>query len=108
MSVDVVKKTNSDDNEVWRPVLEYEYAVGGKTYRGRRVRFGIPGSLVWLDPADPLFRGLHRGTHLDIRYSPLQPSLSVVQTKLSPFVYITLAAACASGWLGYSLLNIAP
>jgi hypothetical protein len=42
VSVTILKKRSSDDEEVWRPVIRYSYSVGGKALYGTRIRFGVP------------------------------------------------------------------
>jgi len=104
VSVATKKKQNGDDEEAWRLVVRYSYSVGGKNYRGTRIRFGVPNALLWLNPSHPSFRQLHRGASVDVHHSPRWPSFSALQTGVSPFVLITIAAAAALAWLGYSAL----
>jgi hypothetical protein len=105
VSVTIKKKRNGDDEEAWCPMVRYSYSVGGKKYRGTRIRFGVPKGLLWLDPSHPSFRQLRRRARVDVYYSPLWPSFSALQTGVSPFVLITLAAVGALAWFGYSALT---
>jgi len=105
VSVTIRKKRNGDDEEAWCPMVRYSYSVGGKKYRGTRIRFGVPKGLLWLDPSHPSFRQLRDGARVDVHHSPLWPAFSAVQTGASPFVLITLAAAGALAWFGYSALT---
>src|SRR6185295_9262314 len=43
--------TNSEGDRIWRLDVEYAYGVNGKTFRGKRVRFGLPLRAASDDPA---------------------------------------------------------
>jgi hypothetical protein len=102
----IVKKYDGEGREVWRHDLEYSYSANGRAYNGRRVRFGIPNSLLWLEPSDPSFRLFRTRAHVVVRHSPLFPSISALQQGVSPFVLISLTAAAFLAWIGFCLLTL--
>jgi hypothetical protein len=102
----VVKKRNSKAREVWRHELQYSYSVAGEAYRGSRVRFGVPNAFLWLAPSDPSFQRFRRGARVAVHHSPSRPSVSALQTGVSPFAYLTLACGGVSAWMGFRLLTL--
>jgi len=100
LTTKLVRKRNSEGDEVLRQDLEYSYSVQGRTYRKTRVRFGIPRSLKYSDSQ----RGYRRGEHVDVYYSPSQPSVSALQRGSSPFALITLGGGGVLVWIGFRLL----
>jgi len=102
----VVKKYNSHGQEVWRHDLEYSYSANGREYNGRRVRFGIPTSLLWFEPSDPSFRLFRTKARVAVHHSPRQPSISTLQTGVSPFVFVSFAAGAFLAWIAFRLLTL--
>lgn len=93
----VLKKLNSEGDEVSRSELEYSYSVNGKTYRGTRVRFGALGMFAWSANAA---RALQRGDEVSVFHSPSRPSVSALQRGVSPFVMLPLAVGIGLLWAG--------
>jgi len=102
----IVKKNNAKGVEVWRHELEYSYSVESASYCGTRLRFGIPGSLLWLSPSDPSFRQYRSGATVVVIHSPSRPSVSALQRGYSPFVFLTLIAGGVIAWMGVGLLPL--
>ena len=105
-AAEVVKKYNSRGREVWRQKIEYSYSVGADVYRGTRIQFGIPNSLLWNAPAHPSFRLFRRKEAVDVFYSPSRPSIAALQRGYSTFVFVTLAAGAPLVWMGVRLLTL--
>ena len=101
----VVKKHNAKGMEVWRHELEYSYTVEGASYRGTRIRFGVPASLLWLNPKDPSFQQFRPGATVAVIHNPSRPSVSTLQPGYSPFAFLTLAAGGVAAWVGVWLLT---
>ena len=99
-AVKTVKSLNSDADEISRQELEYSYSVGRQSFRGTRVRFGVPRALAW-SQSGPAYR---RGDSVVVRHSPSRPAISALQTGFSPFALLTLAAGGAIVWMGVRLL----
>lgn len=97
----VVKKRDSEGDEVSRQDLEYSYSVGGRTFRSTRLRFGIPRTLMWTSDSRPAYR---RGEHVDVVYSPSRPSVSALTRGGSPFALVTLGIGGVIVWFGVWLL----
>src|SRR5215210_5082325 len=55
-TVTLETKLNSEADQVSRQRVEYSYLVGAKTYRGARIRFGLPRILQW-SQRTPFSRG---------------------------------------------------
>ena len=102
----VVKKHNSKGIEVWRHEIEYSYPVEGTRYRGTRLRFGIPASLLWLNPSDPSFQEFRSGATVAVIHSSSRPSVSALQRGYSPFAFLTLVAGGVIAWMGVWLLTL--
>jgi hypothetical protein len=102
----IAKKFNARAREVWRHDLEYSYAVHGKAYRGVRVQFGIPKSLLWFEPSDPSFQQYRRGARVAVYHSPSRPSVCALRPGVSPFAAITIAAGVVFAWMGFRLLTL--
>lgn len=93
-TVTTEKKLNSEGDEVSRQRVVYSYCVGAKTYRGARVRFGLPRTLQWsLSPAT--FRD---GDSVAVIHNPSRPEISTLQRGFSPFVLFALLAASLIVW----------
>jgi len=102
----VVKKHNSKGIEVWRHEIEYSYSVEGASYRGTRLRFGIPASLLWLNPSDPSFQQFRSGATVAVIHDPSRPSVSALQPGYSPFALLTLVAGGVIAVVGVWLLTL--
>ena len=102
----IVKKFNREGREVWRHDLEYSYSANGHEYNGRRVRFGIPNSLLWLEPSDPSFRLFRAKARVAVHHSPLLPSISTLKHGVSPFVFVSFTAGALLAWMGFQLLTL--
>ena len=100
----VIKKLNSDADEVVRQELVYSYSVDDKTYRATRVRFGVPRIFSWSALPRDLLRS---GESVDVYHSPSRPSISALQRGVSPFVLLALAAGGIGVWIGISLILLA-
>jgi hypothetical protein len=100
LTTKLVKKRNSEGDEVSHQDLEYSYSVHGRTYRKTRVRFGIPRSMMYSNSQ----HGYRRGEHVDVYYSPARPSVSALQRGSSPFALITLGGGGFLVWIGFRLL----
>ncbi len=98
----VVTSRNSEGDDVTWQELEYAYPAGGRTYRGKRVRFGLPRRLATPEEPSRLFR---RGESVSVYYSASRPSVSALRRGLSPFVWITLSAGGLVAWVGIWLLG---
>jgi Protein of unknown function (DUF3592) len=97
----LVKSRSSEGDEISRQDLEYSYSVRGRTYRKKRIRFGIPRSLLWSSDSQ---RGYRRGEHVDVYYSPSRPTVSALQRGSSPFALIALGGGAVLVWIGVRLL----
>lgn len=97
----VIKKLNSDADEVVRQELVYSYSVDGKTYRATRVRFGIPRVFSWSGSPSRLLRP---GESVVVYHSPANPSISALRHGVSPFVLLELAAGGIGVWAGITLI----
>ena len=86
-------KLDSEGDEVSRQDVEYAYRVGGKTYRGTRIRFGLPRMFQWSLPTN--FR--HK-ENVDVIHDPARPEISTLQPGFSLFVVFTLAVGCLIFW----------
>ncbi len=95
----VVTSRNSEGDEVTWQELEYSYSVGGRSYRGTRMRIGLPRRLA--SSGQPLHR---RGQSVAVYHSPSRPALSVLRPGWSPFVIIPMTSGAAVAWLGIRLL----
>lgn len=97
----VVRSRNSEGDEMARQELEYTYSVGGRRYRGTRVRFGLPRRLSSTNQPSPLFR---RGERVAVFHSSSRPAVSVLTRGVSPFVLIPLISGGAVVLAGIRLL----
>jgi hypothetical protein len=62
----------------WIVVADYGYEVEGTTYRGSRIRFGYTGHVTQSAAEDYAWSFLI-GQPIEVRYSPDNPSYSVLQ-----------------------------
>jgi hypothetical protein len=99
----VVRKLDSDDQEVWRETLRYAYSVAGTPYRGRRRRFGVPAALDWNDAGQSPLR---RGDRVAVIYHPSRPAVSALHRGVSPFAVLPMLAGGLLTWLGIRLLGL--
>jgi uncharacterized protein DUF3592 len=99
-AVTMETKLNGEGEEVSRQRVEYSYVVGGTTYRGARIRFGLPLILQWSSQPGP-FSG---GESVAVIHNPSQPEMSTLQRGFSPFVLFTLAFGCLTVWASIKIL----
>ena len=103
-TVRVLKKLNSEGEEVSRSEIEYSYSVHSHSYVGRRVRFGIPSRVSWSPVSSS--QQFRPGAGVTVHYSPSRPSLSTLQPGLSPFVLSYLLAGAALLYAALQLLGL--
>lgn len=96
----VVTSRNSEGDELTWQELEYSYSVSGRSYRGTRVRMGVPRRIA--SSGQQLRR---RGESVAVYHSRSRPALSVLHRGVSPFVIITVASGGAFVWVGIKLLG---
>jgi hypothetical protein len=97
----VITKKDSEGDDVSRRDVEYAYTVAAKKYRGRRVRFGVPTSLLWSGTPPPPLR---RGARIDVIHDPSDPAVSALERGFSPFALLTLAGASTLVAMGVRIL----
>jgi hypothetical protein len=95
----VMTSRNSEGDDITWQELEYSYSARGRSYRGTRIRIGVPRRVASL--GQPLHR---RGDHVAVYYSPSRPALSVLRTGWTPFVIIPMTAGAGVAWVGIRLL----
>ncbi len=67
---------------LYRPVVLYEYEIGGKSFRGSRItqspglNRGVP------DFAEKIVQHYARGNPVEVRYNPKRPEESVLEARL--------------------------
>ncbi|MEA2490182.1 MAG: serine/threonine protein kinase, bacterial [Acidobacteriota bacterium] len=98
----VLTSRSSEGDDVSWQELEYTYSVGGRPYRGTRVRIGVPAKLASSGEPSQLFR---RGERVPVYYSRSRPSVSALRRGTSPFVLITLITGGVVLWVGVGLLR---
>jgi hypothetical protein len=89
----VEESTDSDGNtgHSYHPVLRYRYAVGGREFEGKRLRFGVDRSgsegtiKAWLMP-------YREGARPKVRYNPVDPADCVLEAVRPTAAYIVAAA----------------
>ena len=99
-AVTIETKLNSEAEEVSRQRVEYSYVVGGNTYRGARIRFGLPPILRWSSQPGPF----NRGESVAVIHNPSQPEMSTLQRGFSAFALFTLAVGCLIVWASMKIL----
>jgi hypothetical protein len=100
----MVKKRNSEDDEVYRQKIEYSYVVLAKKYRGTRIRFGMPRFMEWSTPSQA---PLKVGDSVVVYHSSSHPSMSVLRRGMSWVAFLPLVTGCALLWLGVRSLSVA-
>ena len=73
------------------PVVDYDYTVNGKTFRGCTLYEPGPASLLRLIHEDEL----RPGQTIPVSYDPREHSISVLYPGASPFAYLILGAGIA-------------
>lgn len=73
--------------------VEYEYEVGGRKLRGRRVRFG---GLLNANPADAgrVVIRYREGSLVSVRYDPSRPERCTLERRMSRLVIMWLCIGC--------------
>jgi len=99
-AVTIQTKLNAEADEVSRQRVEYSYVVGGTTYRGARIRFGLPLILQWSSQPGPF----SRGESVAVIHNPSHPEMSTLQRGFSAFVLFTLAIGCLIVWASIKIL----
>jgi hypothetical protein len=97
----LTSRSSEGDDVSWQE-LEYTYSVGGRAYRGTRVRIGVPAKLASSAEPSRLFR---RGERVAVYYSRSRPSVSALRRGTSPFVLITLITGGVMISVGVGLLR---
>lgn len=67
-----VYRPSSDPTEN-QPIIDYEYAVGGNTYRSRRVKYGFTPK------AGPTVAKYPVGREVEVFYDPANPAHAVLE-----------------------------
>jgi hypothetical protein len=98
-TVTLETKLNSEADEVFRQRVQYSYRVGAKTYRGARIRFGLPLALQWSQQTP-----FSRGDRVTVIHNPSQPRISTLQRGFSGFALFTFAAGCLIVWGSIKIL----
>jgi hypothetical protein len=93
--------TNSEGDRIWRLDVEYAFDVNGKTFRGKRVHFGLPLRTVWSDVAD----APRAGDRVTVVYNPSRPSISALRRGVHPFAIIPLIVGVGLLWVGWLALR---
>lgn len=76
------------------PVVEYEYQVGGETYRSRRITPVQVAKRMNIDNARHLIARLPEGRKIQVRFLPWWPSFAVVEPGVDlPSIGILLTGA---------------
>ena len=87
-------KLNSEGEEVSRQRVEYSYLVGAETFRGERIRFGLPRILQW--SSQPGLFG--SGDSVTVIHNPSRPEISTLQRGFSRFVLLPFAVGGIIVW----------
>jgi hypothetical protein len=97
----IITKKDSEGDDISRRDVEYAYTVSAKKYRGKRVKFGVPGALLWSGTPPPPLR---RGGRIDVVHSPADPAVSALERGFSPFALLTFAVASTIVAMGVRIL----
>ena len=88
----------------YRPLVVYEYRVGGHLYEGRRVFFGYDTFYTARGLRKHL-AGYSRGQQVDVRYDPRDPSRCVLEPGVNMRTWlVTFGGAAAVIFMEYALL----
>jgi uncharacterized protein DUF3592 len=74
---------SSNAGTLWAPDVEYEYRVGGKTFRSANIRYPMPAFNEEEAAADML-AAYSEGHEHSVAYDPGDPSRSVLETGVPP------------------------
>jgi hypothetical protein len=93
--------------EVWSPLVEFSYRVGGRDYHGARIAFGAAVS-GGRDLAEATVARYPTGAAVTVYYDPANPSFAVLEPRVAfawPSALVTAAFFAAavffSGWRGF-------
>ena len=75
--------------------LSYSYSVGGKQYVGTRVQFGAPRRETVRDAAEERYTRYRVDQEVSVRYDPVDPRESVLDTALDPALRRSVIVATA-------------
>ena len=85
------------------PEVTYEYRVGGRTYRGKRIRFGGPLHTD-RETAEAWLQSYPVGGQVRVYYNPKRPQEAVLQPSSSPTAWILIFVGLFSLFVGLALL----
>jgi hypothetical protein len=93
--------------EVWSPLVEFSYRVGGRDYHGARIAFGA-GVSGGRDLAEATVARYPAGSAVTVHYDPANPSSAVLEPRVA-FAWASAlvtagffaAAVFFSGWRGF-------
>jgi Protein of unknown function (DUF3592) len=93
--------------EVWSPLVEFSFRVGGRDYHGARIAFGAAVS-GGRDLAEATIARYPTGSAVTVHYDPANPSFAVLEPRVAfawPSALVTAAFFAAavffSGWRGF-------
>jgi hypothetical protein len=93
--------------EVWSPLVEFSYRVGGRDYHGARIAFGAAVS-GGRDLAEATVARYPTGSAVTVHYDPANPSFAVLEPRVAfawPSALVTAGffagAVFFSGWRGF-------
>lgn len=76
----ILKSEVKFDWEDYRPIIEYEYRVDGKSYRGDKIVIGPRIQFNWKGPASRLVERYPVGLKVTVYVDPHNPRRAVLQT----------------------------
>jgi hypothetical protein len=101
ITVSEISSGLSDGFTMYQPRIEYQYAVGGRTYTSDRLVFGGPVSTSWQSPAAAIVARYPTGSHCRVAYDPSAPELAVLESGSKWYHFVT--PLFGAGILGYGL-----
>lgn len=72
------------------PAIRYRYRIGEHSYDGDRVSFGGPFEASWRSPAEHVVERYREGKAVKVRFSPTDPSVSVLEPGARWYVYLVI------------------
>jgi len=80
---------------LYRPVVVYEYEVGGQSFRGDRIAQSPGMNRGVADFAESVVQRYASGSPVDVRFNPKRPGESVLEARVPKAWVLALSIAVA-------------
>ncbi len=79
---------DSDGDQMYRPIVRYEYAIGARPYQGDTIAIGGVFSTSWKGPAERMVASCPEGGRCAVYYDPTAPDQSCLRQGVRWHLYL--------------------